>query len=101
MAVAISRLADLLSTCVAVAFDVDTSRISDYCDTSSEPACDRLDLSRDLLAIGERQHGVGGRSITHEASGIGSRIALLVHRSRPPLTLGFILILGQPAQPLL
>ena len=33
MDVAISRLADLLATCVAVALDVDPSGISDHCDT--------------------------------------------------------------------
>ena len=38
MDVAISRLADVLETFVNVAFDVDPSGISDYCDTLSEPA---------------------------------------------------------------
>lgn len=39
MEVAISRRADLLATWVAVAFDVDPSDISDYCDILPEGAC--------------------------------------------------------------
>src|SRR5216684_2938194 len=73
MDVAISRRADLLATWVAVAFDVDPSGISDYCDTlhdfqplplvAAQLRCDPLYLPRDCNKIPSQPKEVFMRSV--------------------------------------
>src|SRR5579863_2525173 len=49
-----------------------------------------------LLPVGKSQHGIGSRSVDHEASHVGCRVALLVERISEPQSRGFVLIVGQP-----
>src|SRR5215471_7301018 len=63
MAVAMSRLADLLTTGVAVAFDVDTSGISNYCDILPEGACIARATVIKFQASQRRFHAINSRWI--------------------------------------